>query len=142
MKRMLLGVLLALNPISVGWAQDHAAHPSPNAKAIPAPTNNAELVFDNASVTVIRVWMAPHEKIPMHDLTARVVVWMTDAHLRDIKPTGEIHEENAKAGDVEWVPAQRHEGENLGDNRVELIAIVPKSPAMGMMDHPAGKPHP
>jgi quercetin dioxygenase-like cupin family protein len=62
----------------------------------------------------------------MHDLTPRVVVWLTDAHLRDTLATGESREENAKAGDVEWVPAQRHEGDNLSDDPIEFIAIVPK----------------
>src|SRR5258708_11254518 len=84
------------------------------------------LEFENQALTVLRVRLAPREKTPMHDLTARVVVWLTDAHLKDTAADGKTREEHWKAGQAIWVPAQRHAGENLGDRPIEFIAIVPK----------------
>ncbi len=84
------------------------------------------LEFENPSVSVLRVRLAPHEKTPMHDLTPRVVVWLTDAHLKDTAADGKTREERWQAGQAIWVPAQRHAGENLSDQPVEFIAIVPK----------------
>jgi hypothetical protein len=64
----------------------------------------------------------------MHDVTERVVVWLTDVHLRDSLASGTIVAEDHRAGDVSWVPAQRHAGTNLSDAPVEFIAIEIKRP--------------
>lgn len=82
---------------------------------------------ENDRVTVIRFRMAPHQKIPMHDVTPRVVVWVTDAHLRLTFPNGSTKDLHQKVGDTEWLTRQRHAGENLGDAPIEFIAVVPKA---------------
>ncbi len=86
----------------------------------------ARMELQNDAVEVLRIRLAPHERIPMHEVTPRVVVWLTDAHLRDTFADGTVHEVQTKAGEVNWVPAQQHAGENLGDQPVEFLAIVPK----------------
>jgi hypothetical protein len=91
--------------------------------------------FDNATMLVLRIRMAPHEKTAMHELSARLVIWLTDAHLRDTKPDGTVTDYRRAAGSTEWVPAQRHAGENLSDTPIEFLAVVPK-PGGG-----AGEPH-
>jgi quercetin dioxygenase-like cupin family protein len=124
--------------IAVG--QDHAPSQSsphgiqgerhhPDKKKEPLTTGrvNSRLEFENESVYVFRIRMAPHEKVPMHDVTPRVIVWLTDVHLRDIFPDGKSKDEVWKPGDTTWVPAQKHAGENLRDQPVEFIAIVPKA---------------
>lgn len=85
------------------------------------------LEFENASVRAFRIRIAPHARLAMHDVTPRVVVWLTAAHLRDSLATGEIRMEEHKAGDVTWVPAQRHSGVNLSGAAIEFIAIEPKA---------------
>ena len=92
--------------------------------------------FDNAAMLVLRIRMAPHEKTAMHELTARLVIWLTDAHLRDTKPDGTVTDYRRAAGSTEWVPARRHAGENLSDTPIEFLAVVPKN-GTG-----AGEPHP
>lgn len=82
--------------------------------------------FENESVQVVRVTIGPHEKLPMHDLTPRVVIFLTDEDLRLTFPNGETREEHRKAGETMWLSAQRHAGENLGDNAIEFIAVIPK----------------
>jgi hypothetical protein len=75
---------------------------------------------------VLRIRLDPHEKTPMHQVTPRLVVWLTDAHLWDSFANGETHELRRKAGTTEWVPAQEHSGENIDDKPIEFIAVVPK----------------
>lgn len=87
----------------------------------------ATVELDNPSVRVLRIHIEAHARIPAHDVTPRVIVWMTDAHLRMTFSSGESRTEDHKAGDVTWQPAQRHSGENLGDTPIEFVAIVPKS---------------
>jgi quercetin dioxygenase-like cupin family protein len=88
---------------------------------------NAQIELENESMVVVRVRMAPHEKTPMHDISsARLVVWLTDVHLRDAHPDGSADETRRKPGDIDWVPVQRHAGENLSQEPLEFLAIVPK----------------
>ena len=58
----------------------------------------ASVILENGSVQVLRVHIAPREKTTMHDVTARVVVWLADAHFIDSFPDGTTHEETRKAG--------------------------------------------
>jgi quercetin dioxygenase-like cupin family protein len=115
-----------------GWAQHSGAHSMPShgdaiAQAGPA---NAVVEFENESIVVVRIRMAPGEKTPMHDIaSARLVVWLTDAHLRDTHPDGSANETHRRAGEVDWVGVQRHAGENLSHEPLEFLAIVPKGGA-------------
>ena len=85
---------------------------------------NAEI--DNGAMTVLRLRLAAREKTPMHDVSARLVVWLTDAHLRDTAEDGTTTDYHRTAGTVDWISARRHAGENLSDKPVEFLAIVPK----------------
>jgi hypothetical protein len=55
-----------------------------------------------------------------------VVVWLTRAHLKDSFADGTASELRRAPGAAGWVPAQRHSGENLGDEAIEFLAIVPR----------------
>jgi quercetin dioxygenase-like cupin family protein len=106
-------------------------HPQPHG----GPGPQAHMELQNEAVEVVRIRLAPHERLPMHEVTPRVVVWLTDAHLRDTFADGTTREVQMKAGEVGWVPAQQHAGENLGDQPVEFVAIVPKGAT-----HRSGQP--
>lgn len=113
-----------------GRAQHSGAHStSSHGAAVPQPgPANAVVEFENDSMTVIRIRMAPHEKTPMHDIaSARLVVWLTDVYLRDTHPDGSADEIRRRAGAIDWVPVQRHAGENLAHEPLEFLAIVPKA---------------
>jgi hypothetical protein len=81
--------------------------------------------LENPSMTVLRVVLGPHEKTGMHDVSPRLVIWLSDAHLRDTMADGTQHDYQRAAGAVEWIPAQRHAGENLLDRPIEFLAVVP-----------------
>jgi len=112
-----------------GRAQHSGTHstPSHGVAMPPAGPANAVVEFENESIVVVRIRMAPREKTPMHDITsARLVIWLTDAHLRDTHPDGSANETHRRAGEIDWVGVQRHAGENLSHEPLEFLAIVPK----------------
>jgi quercetin dioxygenase-like cupin family protein len=111
---------LCVVPLCAAWAQ-HPIH-----EAAPAEPRQVTTELENDTVQVLRIRLAPHEKIPAHDVTPRVVVYLTDEHFRFDQPDGTSVEETHKAGDVVWLPKQRHGGENLSDQPVEFIVIIPK----------------
>jgi hypothetical protein len=121
---------LGTQPVDAQHAQQHPSHAMPS-HSQPAPAAgpaDAKVELENDAVLVVRIRMAPHEKTPMHDIaTARVVVWLTDVHLRDTQADGTVSEIRRHAGEFEWVPVQRHAGENLSEEPLEFLAIVPKS---------------
>jgi beta-alanine degradation protein BauB len=101
------------------------------------PPGEYKLVLENESVQVLRIRIAPGDKTPMHDVTPRVVLWLADAHFIDSFADGTTHEEMRKAGDVEWLSARRHAGENVGKTPMEFIAVALKSaePVTGTPPH-------
>jgi hypothetical protein len=113
------------------WSQnaDHGTPHAPATTALPqAGPAGVTVEFENDSVLVLRIRMEPHEKTPMHDIVgARVVVWLSNTHLRDTSADGRTAEIRRSAGAVDWVPPQRHAGENLGDQPIEWLAILPKT---------------
>jgi len=124
-------LLLALGS-DPGRVQHSGAESTPShGAAIPqSGPANAVVEFENESIVVVRIRMAPGEKTPMHDITsARLVVWLTDAHLRDTHPDGSANETHRRAGEIDWVGVQRHAGENLSHEPLEFLAIVPKAGA-------------
>jgi oxalate decarboxylase/phosphoglucose isomerase-like protein (cupin superfamily) len=62
----------------------------------------------------------------MHDLTERVVVWLTGADLKITFPDGTAREIHIGAGEVGWASPGRHEETNLSDKPIEFIAVIPK----------------
>ena len=86
--------------------------------------------FENESMIVVRIHMAPHEKIPMHDIVSpRLVIWLTDAHLQDTGSDGRVTEYSRPAGAMDWVTPRRHSGENVSDQSLDFLAIIPKAVA-------------
>ncbi len=84
-----------------GRAQHSGAQSTPShGAAMPQPgPANAVVEFENESIVVVRIRMEPGEKTPMHDIaSARLVVWLTDAHLRDTHPDGSANETHRREG--------------------------------------------
>jgi hypothetical protein len=96
--------------------------------AVERPSSEVgKIEFENESIIVVRIRMAPHEKTPMHDIaSARLVIWLTDAHLKDSVPDGLVTEYSRLAGSIDWVTPRRHMGENVSERSLEFLAIIPK----------------
>jgi hypothetical protein len=119
---IMLGGMVAF-AASPGWGQapDSAAHPIPGA---------GKVEFENESMTVVRIHLAPHVQTPMHDIVSpRLVIWLTDAHVKDTGSEGKVSEYNRPAGSVDWITPRRHMGENLSNQGLDFLAIIPKLPS-------------
>jgi len=82
--------------------------------------------FENDEVQVLRIMIGPHQRMPPHEISAGVAIWLKAGHLKLTFPDGKTKEEIHRAGEVAWLEAQEHAGENLGDDPIELIAVIPK----------------
>src|SRR5258708_40319145 len=114
----LIAISLCADEIVLSASAQHAQSPGPA---------QVRSEFDNDAMMVLRIRMAPHEKTGMHELTPRLVIWLTDAHLRDTKPDGTVTDYRRAAGTPEWGPAQRHAGENLSHAPIACLAVLPQA---------------
>jgi hypothetical protein len=127
--KMTLPVVLTLCCISTAVAQDHTLPAGPAGV-------DMKLLAENEFVQVLRMSIPGGFKTPMHDVTPRVVVWLSDAHFVDHFADGKAQEETRRAGDAEWISARRHAGQNLSDRPMEFIAVIMKGPAAGAHHRP------
>src|SRR5215470_11433865 len=128
MKTTLTATLIACST-TIAFAQEHTRSQTMT-HAATAPVD-AKLVIENELVQVFRMSVPAHSRTPMHDISPRTVVWLSDAHFIDHFADGTTKEETRKSGDVEWVPARRHAGENLSDSPMEFIAVVVRAASPG-----------
>ena len=82
--------------------------------------------FENEQIRVLHLRYAPHEKLPMHSHPGRVVVLLTELHLRSMLPDGTSRETRRPAGDIFWADRVTHDTENLSDAPFESIEIEVK----------------
>ena len=111
-------VLLGFSAGTVLAAEDiAAAHPK-----------NVKVEFENAQVRVMRVTLAPHEKLDLHEVRDLVNVPLTDYSVVHTGPDGKAKEFPRKTGNPEWVPGGERVVE-AGDKPVQSILVEIKSPA-------------
>jgi quercetin dioxygenase-like cupin family protein len=79
--------------------------------------------FENAQVRVLRIHHDPHDRAPMHEHPAGVVVWLTEGHEKLTLPDGKTQESHTKAGQVSWTAGTKHAVENLSDRPFEVIFV-------------------
>ena len=112
MFQLLLAILIGLAPAPVA-AQDPAK--------ISPKDNKVEI--ENAWVRVLRVKRGPHEKTPMHEYPASVVVHLTDYHQRITGADGKVQIVSRNAGEVSYTDAVKHAEENLSDQPFEAVVV-------------------
>jgi quercetin dioxygenase-like cupin family protein len=86
-----------------------------------SPDYKAEV--ENDWVRVLRVKRGPHDKSPMHQHPASVVVYLTDYHQKVTGAEGRVQELTRKAGDVSYIEALKHSEENLSEQPLEVVVI-------------------
>jgi hypothetical protein len=101
-----------------------------------APPGLGKIEFENDAIAVVRIHMDPRAKTPMHDIpTSRLVIWLTDAHLKDTSADGRVSEYDRPAGSIDWIEPRRHMGENLSDHGLDFLAVIPKTAAASGAHH-------
>jgi uncharacterized RmlC-like cupin family protein len=92
-----------------------------------APTNY-QLEFENSQVRVVRVRIAPHGKVPMHEhVLNRVVVYLTGQNSSMTTPDGKVETAQHQAAGASWGGPVKHREENLKDTPFEAVVVELKN---------------
>jgi len=97
----------------------------PPAAADPTVTDpdKYRAVLQNARVRVLRYHDRPGAKTRPHYHPASVLYALSAFRRRLIFPNGTVTERSFRPGDVMWIPAQTHTGENIGTTNTEVLLI-------------------
>lgn len=84
--------------------------------------------FENAQVRVIRAKFPAGYKTPMHEHgLKRVVVYMTDYHMKVTSADGKVTEPKGKMGDVGYSGVAKHEELNMSGGPFEVLVVELKT---------------
>lgn len=87
------------------------------------------VLLENEQVRVLRYHDEPGAKTRMHHHPRFVLYALGPFRRRLTFPDGSQHEREFKAGDVIWMPAQSHVGENVGSSPTDSLLVELKSAA-------------
>jgi quercetin dioxygenase-like cupin family protein len=107
-------------------------------KADPA---HYKVVFENATVRVLKIDYAPGEKSKMHQHPDAIVVPLTTANMRFALADGKSEEKELAAGGALYTPAVTHTPENISKARLEALLVEFKTPAAGTAALPTTRPN-
>jgi quercetin dioxygenase-like cupin family protein len=98
MTKLLVPMLILATVALPALAQDLAA----------VAPKNVKIEYEDARVRVVRLRIAPHETLPMHNRPARVVIALTANDVRLTSPDGKTRTVQVPAGNIAWSgPGQR-----------------------------------
>ena len=90
--------------------------------------NHYKVVFENDRVRVLSFHSRPGEKWGLHAHPDAVVVSLNEYKVRNIVPGAQPAIREAKRGDVAWIPARSHTGENIGNTEMDCVLVELKEP--------------
>lgn len=79
--------------------------------------------FENERVRVLEGFDAPGEKIAMHGHPDTLMVGLSSFKRKLTLGNGRVIESESRPGDVRWMPAQYHAGENTGSTETRALFI-------------------
>ena len=98
------------------------------------------LVFENASVRVLRVAVKPGAKTSPHEHPDTVIVALSDARVKFTGADGKSVEAPLKSDQAMWAPAEKHSGENLEKTLAEVILVELKGTKAPTGTVPSSRP--
>jgi quercetin dioxygenase-like cupin family protein len=108
---------------------------APVATNVPDPTvtdpDNYKAILDNEHVRVLRYHDEPGTKTHLHHHPASVLYALSTFRRRLTFGDGKTQERELHEGDVVWLPAQDHMGENIGTTATEVLLVEIKAPSTG-----------
>jgi beta-alanine degradation protein BauB len=109
-------------------ASSAPAQPVKGDTADPATTDpdKYKVVLDNERVRVLRYHDKPGDKTNVHHHPDSVLYALSTFRRRLTFPDHRTKELELKTGDVMWVPAQTHVGENIGTTETEVLLVEVK----------------
>lgn len=81
------------------------------------------VVFENERVRVLAFRGKPGDRWGLHAHPDMVVVSLSDYEVRNVVPGSDPTIRATRLGDVAWIPARSHTGENVGGTGMECILV-------------------
>ena len=88
-----------------------------------------KLLMENDRVRVLDVQFKPGQKVGPHSHPDHVAYVLAASKMRITPADGTPQELDPKVGDVLWLPAQIHSGENIGTSDLHIVIVELKEPA-------------
>jgi hypothetical protein len=87
-----------------------------------------KLAFENERVRVLSFVTQPGQKWALHSHPDSLAVSLSEYSVRNIVPGQAPTERHSKLGDVRWIPATAHMGENMGTTEMRGLMVELKDP--------------
>ena len=99
-----------------------------------------KLVFENASVRVLRIGYAPGAKSTMHQHPDSIVIPLAAAKVRFTLPDGKSEDSDLANESAMYSPAGTHNPANIGTGPVDALLVEFKTAAPGKAALPTSRP--
>ena len=108
---MMLLVLLVVAP----WAA--AQDP------VEVDPDHYQVAFENERVRVLLINYGSGEESVMHEHPEGISIFLTDIDAQFTLADGTVIDAGGKAGDIDWIPAGKHQPKNTGDEAFKVYHI-------------------
>lgn len=81
------------------------------------------VILENERVRVLEYRDAPGQRTSPHDHPDSVMVTLSSFDRRLIGASGESRDARLEKGEVRWLSAQTHSGENIGDTPTHVLFV-------------------
>jgi quercetin dioxygenase-like cupin family protein len=98
-----------------------------------------KVVFENASVRVLKIDYPPGEKSPMHQHPDAIVIPLAATKVRFTTPDGKSEDREMANESAMYTPAGTHSPENVGTGRIDALLVEFKSAAPGKAAIPSSR---
>jgi quercetin dioxygenase-like cupin family protein len=99
-----------------------------------------KVVFENASVRLLKIDYAPGAKSVMHQHPDSLVVLLGPGKVRFTTPDGKSTDADMPNESAQYSPAEKHNPANVGSTRVDALLVEFKTPAPGKAALPTSRP--
>jgi len=91
-----------------------------------------KLAFENERIRVLSFATEPGQKWSLHSHPDSVAISLSEYSVRNIIPGQAPTERHSKLGDLRWIPATAHMGENMGSTEMRGLIVELKDPVIAM----------
>jgi quercetin dioxygenase-like cupin family protein len=95
-----------------------------------------KVIFENARVRVLEYRDEPGQKTTPHSHPDSVMVTLSSFDRRLVAAGGESREVTIPAGEVRWLDAQTHSGENIGESPTHVFFVELKEAPTAPVENP------
>jgi quercetin dioxygenase-like cupin family protein len=99
-----------------------------------------KVVFENASVRVLKISYAAGAKSTMHQHPDAIVIPLTDAKVRFAMPDGKSEDRDMANDSATYTPAGTHNPTNIGTASMDALLVEFKAAAAGKATPPTPRP--